>query len=91
MNPQQAIEAPRVATYNFPASFSPHNYYPGVSAAEGRIPQETLEELEARDHAMQRWERLYLAGGVNVVLRDGDTGVLHAGADPRRENYAMGE
>jgi gamma-glutamyltranspeptidase/glutathione hydrolase len=91
MNPQQAIEAPRVATYDFPASFAPHNYYPGVSAAEARIPEETFGELEARNHVMQRWERLYLAGGVNAVLRDAETGVLHAGADPRRENYAIGK
>jgi len=90
MNPQRAIEAPRVATYNFPASFAPHDYYPGVSTAEARISASTLEELNAREHTMQRWERLYLAGGVNVALRDSDTGVLMAGADPRRENYAIG-
>ncbi|MFB6299077.1 MAG: gamma-glutamyltransferase family protein [Halobacteriales archaeon] len=91
MNPQQAIEAPRVATYNFPASFYPHNYYPGVSAGEGRIDEETFRELSERGHDMQRWNRLYRVGGVNVAKRDDDTGVLLAGADLRRENYAIGE
>lgn len=91
MNPQQAVEAPRVATYSFPASFAPHDYYPGVSARESRIDEATVEELVERGHWMERWERGYLAGGVNVVRRDPETGVLHAGADPRRENYAIGE
>lgn len=91
MNPQQAIEAPRVATYNFPATSSPHRYYPGASAAEGRIPEDVLEQLTKRGHQMQQWRRLFRAGGVNVVKLDSDAGVLHAGADPRRENYAVGE
>ncbi|MDY6817909.1 MAG: gamma-glutamyltransferase family protein [Halobacteriales archaeon] len=91
MNPQQAIEAPRVATYNFPASFFPHNYYPGVSAGEGGIDDTTFARLNDRGHDMQRWNRLYRAGGVNVARRDADTGVLLAGADLRRENYALGE
>lgn len=91
MNPQEAIEAPRVATYSFPASFNPHRYYPGVSAAEGDVDDETVAELADRGHRMQRWSRLYRAGGVNVATRDPDTGLLRAGADPRRENYALGE
>ena len=37
MDPQAAIEAPRVATYNFPASSHPHAYEPGKLCAEGRI------------------------------------------------------
>jgi gamma-glutamyltranspeptidase/glutathione hydrolase len=91
MNPQQAIEAPRVATYNFPATSSPHRYYPGVSAGEGRIPEGVLEQLAERGHRMQQWRRLFRAGGVNVVKLNSSEGVLHAGADPRRENYAVGE
>jgi gamma-glutamyltranspeptidase/glutathione hydrolase len=91
MNPQEAIEAPRVATYSFPGSFYPHRYYPGVSAAEGDVDDATVAELADRGHRMQRWERLYRAGGVNVATRDPDTGLLRAGADPRRESYALGE
>jgi gamma-glutamyltranspeptidase/glutathione hydrolase len=91
MNPQEAIEAPRVATYNFPGSFFPHKYYPGVSAAEPSIPTGVIAGLEARGHQMERWGRGSKAGGVNVVRRDPVTGVLHGGADPRRENYAAAD
>src|SRR3546814_10479526 len=31
MDVQAAIEAPRFATYSFPASFAPHDYFPGRS------------------------------------------------------------
>src|SRR5204862_3895155 len=36
MNPQQAVEAPRFATYSFPDSFEPHSYSPGVLYVENR-------------------------------------------------------
>ena len=31
MEAQQAVEAPRVASYSFPASFEPHAYHPGTA------------------------------------------------------------
>ena len=37
MDPQSAIEAPRVASYSFPSSFAPFEYFPGRLAVEGRI------------------------------------------------------
>lgn len=91
MNPQEAIEAPRVSTYSFPGSFFPHRYYPGVSAAETRIPSGVVESLRERGHQMERWSRVSKAGGVNVAMRNLTNSVLQAGADPRRENYAIGE
>jgi gamma-glutamyltranspeptidase/glutathione hydrolase len=92
MNPQEAIEAPRVATYNHPASFSPHQYFPGVSAGEERINEEVFDNLKNKGHRMYNWPQfVYRAGAVNVVQRDTRTGVLQAGADLRRENYAIGE
>ena len=39
MNPQQAVEAPRFASYSFPDSFEPHSYSPGVLHVESRVPQ----------------------------------------------------
>ena len=48
MDPQAAIEAPRVATYNFPASSHPHAYEPGKLCAEGRIPAGTLSGSRRR-------------------------------------------
>ncbi len=91
MNPQEAIEAPRVSTYSFPGSFFPHRYYPGVSAGEARIDDAVFAALRERGHQMERWGRVSKAGGVNVVMRDPVTGVLHGGADSRRENYAIGD
>ncbi len=92
MSVQQAIEAPRVATYSHPASFTPHQYYPGTVMAEARLPAETFAALEEKGHRPFSWPSVaYRAGGVNVVTRNPETGVLEAGADFRRGNYAVGE
>ena len=48
MDPQEAIEAPRVASYNFPSSFAPFEYFPGRLAVEQRIPLETRNALRDR-------------------------------------------
>ena len=45
MNPQEAVEAPRVYTYNFPDTWHPSVYLPGVIRAEGRIPNEVVASL----------------------------------------------
>ena len=37
MEVQDAIEAPRIASYSFPSSFAPFEYFPGRLAVEGRI------------------------------------------------------
>jgi len=87
---QEAIEAPRVASYSFPSSLAPFEYFPGRLAAESRIPQETRDTLAARGHAMKDWpDRTWLAGAVEVVLTDPKRGMLAAGADPRRPAYAI--
>ena len=62
MDPQTAIEAPRVASYSFPSSFAPFEYFPGRLAVEGRIDQATRDELAARGHEIQRLAGLDLAG-----------------------------
>jgi gamma-glutamyltranspeptidase / glutathione hydrolase len=90
MEVQEAIEAPRVASYSFPSSFAPFEFFPGRLAAEARIPQATREALAARGHELKDWpERTWLAGTVEVVLSDPRTGMLAAGADPRRPAYAI--
>ena len=45
MNPQAAVEAPRVQSYNFPAASMPHTASPGHLRIEGRIGEETAEAL----------------------------------------------
>jgi gamma-glutamyltranspeptidase / glutathione hydrolase len=90
MDPQSAIEAPRVASYNFPSSFAPFEYFPGRLAVEGRIDQATRDELSARGHAIQNWpDWTWLAGSVEAILTDPATGLIGAGADPRRPAYAI--
>ena len=88
---QAAIEAPRFASYSYPSSFAPYDYYPGRLAIEARIPEEVIGELARRGHEIQRWpDWIWTAGSVCAILADRRRGVLEAGADPRRAAYALG-
>jgi gamma-glutamyltranspeptidase/glutathione hydrolase len=88
MNPQEAVEQPRYASYSFPASSFPHRYEPGKLRVEAGISDETLGALRRRGHDVEGWPRWsWSAGGVCVVARDPETGVCAGGADPRREGY----
>ncbi len=90
MTVQEAIEAPRVASYSFPSSFAPYEYFPGRLAVEARVPVEVRDALAARGHEVKPWpDQTWLAGSVEVVLRDPASGLTHAGADPRRPAYAI--
>ncbi|NKC30571.1 gamma-glutamyltransferase family protein [Falsiroseomonas selenitidurans] len=90
MEVQEAIEAPRVASYSFPSSFAPYEYFPGRLAVESRIPAETRAELAAMGHEVKDWPGMtWLAGSVEVVLHDAAAGLKRAGADPRRPAYAI--
>ena len=91
MDVQQAVEAPRVSTWSFPNSFWPHAYYPGLVGAEGRISEDTVEELRSRGHDVDVWNdwtpRMGALCGIEI---DRERGGLSAGADLRRDGYAMG-
>ena len=90
MEVQDAIEAPRVASYSFPSSFAPFEYFPGRLAVEGRIDASVRADLAARGHEVKAWpEWTWLAGSVEAVLSDPRTGMIAAGADPRRPAYAI--
>jgi len=91
MDPQAAIEQPRVATFNFPASQHPHNYTPGLLCAEGRIADATLAELAAKGHQITKWpDFVASAGALCAICVDTEHGARAAGADPRRTAYAIG-
>jgi gamma-glutamyltranspeptidase/glutathione hydrolase len=91
MNPQQAVEAPRFASYSFPDSFEPHSYSPGVLHVESRVPTSVRDGLAARGHKIMDWpEFVWRAGAVCVLRSDRSRGVISAGADPRRPCYAVG-
>ncbi len=88
---QSAIESPRFASYSYPSSFAPYDYYPGRLAIEARIPEPVIAELARRGHQIQRWpDWIWTAGAVCAIDVDRKRGVMEAGADPRRAAYAMG-
>jgi gamma-glutamyltranspeptidase/glutathione hydrolase len=95
MTPQQAVEAPRFASFSFPDSFHPHTEVPGRLSMEGRIPEPVRAELAGRGHQLYIWpDYEFDAGAVSLALdlappsESGRT--LAAGADPRRSCYAVG-
>jgi gamma-glutamyltranspeptidase/glutathione hydrolase len=88
---QSAIEAPRFASYSYPSSFAPYDYYPGRLSIEGRFPEAVTDELARRGHQVERWpDWNWLAGAVCAIRADPKRGVMEAGADPRRAAYALG-
>jgi gamma-glutamyltranspeptidase/glutathione hydrolase len=77
---QQAVEAPRW-----------RGNPDGTLQLEGRFPTETIAGLKARGHALELladWDPVM--GSSQVILIDTNDGVLKAGADPRRQAYAIG-
>jgi gamma-glutamyltranspeptidase/glutathione hydrolase len=87
MNPQQAVEAPRFSTQTLINSFYPRVHRPGQLNVEPGIPERTRAELRALGHAVT--EIGACGVGAVVTRRDPETGVLSAGADPRRPTYAL--
>jgi gamma-glutamyltranspeptidase / glutathione hydrolase len=87
MNPQQAVEAPRFSTQTLVNSFYPRAYRPGQLNVEAGISAATRAELTALGHSVS--ESGACGIGAIVTRRDPATGVLSAGADPRRPTYAI--
>lgn len=91
MDPQQAVEAPRFASYSWPASVVPHDYKPGVLRIEEPIGAEAADRLAGLGHKVTLWpEREVAAGSVCMIRADLRTGYKVGGADPRRTAYAVG-
>ena len=91
MEPQEAVEAPRGASYSYPGSFEPHSYHPGLLYLESRIDKATGDALGRMGHKVDWWpEWTWLAGAVCTVVADEQSGVLKGAADPRRPSYAVG-
>jgi gamma-glutamyltranspeptidase/glutathione hydrolase len=79
MNVQEAIEAPRVRVYR-----------DRLVDFEARIPDTTRAALAERGHqvnALDDWS--WVVGGGQGIARDPNSGALMAGADPRRDGYAL--
>jgi gamma-glutamyltranspeptidase/glutathione hydrolase len=90
MEPQAAIEAPRVISHSFPNSFWPHHVRPGEVTVESRLETAVLDDLQQRGHILMddgAWSSK--VARVCTIVVDGETGVRTAGADPRSTAYAV--
>ena len=91
MDVQEAIEAPRIATYSFPASTHPHPYNPGLLRAESRISADVRRQLTRMGHQVEAWPAyIPQAGALCAIHWNRDERSLAGGADPRRVAYAVG-
>ena len=88
MAPQAAVEAARFQTEHFYSSFAAHEFVPGRTRIERRVPATVLDALSAKGHLVQpsgEWSNG--SAPTVILLRDG---VLDGGADPRRLRYIFG-
>ncbi len=79
MTPQEAIDAPRI-----------RRLPDGSLAIEDRVAQDVRDALAARGYvvyARTGWTAEF--GGAQAILIDGETGMKRAGADRRREGWAL--
>ncbi|WP_454849460.1 gamma-glutamyltransferase family protein [Rhizobium binxianense] len=91
MTPQQAVEAPRFASFSFPRSSMPHSYDPGMLKLESRFPDEVVRTLGDLGHDVSRWpDWEWTAGAVCTIVADFRTGTLEGGSDPRRPTAVVG-
>jgi gamma-glutamyltranspeptidase/glutathione hydrolase len=91
MDIQQAIDAPRFRSRNFPGSFSPHEYRRGMVALEEGLYESVGTDLEAMGYeteVVDDWH--HEMGAVCAIIRDPSSAGLTAGADPRQESWAAG-
>jgi gamma-glutamyltranspeptidase / glutathione hydrolase len=88
MNLQEAIDAPAWHSEHFPISFWPRTARPGVLVVEGRLPAETVKELERRGHLVEV-DADWCEGRLTAASRDGRR--RRAAANPRgMQGYAAG-
>jgi gamma-glutamyltranspeptidase / glutathione hydrolase len=88
-NLHTAFEWPRVQTLHFIGSFWPHNSGFNRLSLEANIPDAVFKDLQARGHDVSRVRTFGINGCATAVLIDPANGNRIAGADPRRDCYAM--
>lgn len=84
-----ALERPRVQTMHFYGSFWPHTAGFNQLNVEATIPDAVYNELKARGHDVSRIRAFGMSGCATAVMIDPATGNRFAGADPRRDCYAI--
>ena len=89
MNVQEAGEAPRVEHIGSPTpTGKPGDKKGGTTNAERGIPAAVIQELTRRGHHVSGV--LTNGGGYQAILIDPNTGMLHGGAEYRKDGCAVG-
>ncbi len=88
-NLHAALERPRVQTAHFYGSFWPHDAGFNQLNVEATVPDAVYNELKARGHDVSRLRQFGMSGCATAVLIDPASGNRIAGADPRRDCYAI--
>jgi gamma-glutamyltranspeptidase / glutathione hydrolase len=88
-NLHAALERPRAQTLHFYGSFWPHTAGFNQLNIEASVPDAVYNELKARGHDVSRLRTFGMSGCATAVMIDPATGNRFAGADPRRDCYAI--
>jgi gamma-glutamyltranspeptidase/glutathione hydrolase len=88
-NLHEAFEWPRVQTSHFYGTVWPHPGGFNKLTVESSIPDSVVQELRARGHDVITVAPFSLVSCATAVMIDPATGNRFAGADPRRDCYAM--
>jgi gamma-glutamyltranspeptidase / glutathione hydrolase len=88
-NLHTAIERPRVGTQHFYGSFWPHSAGFNKLGVEATVSDAVYTELQKRGHDVSRLRQFGMSGCATVVMIDPATQNRFAGADPRRDCYAI--
>jgi gamma-glutamyltranspeptidase/glutathione hydrolase len=88
-NLHAAFEWPRVQTAHFYGTVWPHPGGFNKLNIEAGIPDSVVQDLKARGHDVTRVAPFSLVSCATAVMLDPATGNRIAGADPRRDCYAM--
>jgi gamma-glutamyltranspeptidase/glutathione hydrolase len=90
LNPVEAVEAPRWRHLQNPTESSvPHTCVDALNL-ESRFPEEVRRALAEKGHPVQVIGPWAAVGSAMLIQHDPATGVLHGGADPRRDGSALG-
>jgi len=88
-NLHEAFRWPRMQTLHFYGSFWPHPGGFNKLNLEADLSDAVFEELKSRGHDISRIPTASMSGCATAVIVDPATGNRIAGADPRRDCYAM--
>jgi gamma-glutamyltranspeptidase / glutathione hydrolase len=88
-NLHEAFEWPRVQTLHFYGSFWPHSDGFNKLNMESTVSDAVFNDLQSRGHDVSKIPPFSIASCATAVLIDPASGNRIAGADPRRDCYAM--